>query len=120
MSMQLKFEEKPNYLFARITGAGVVEEVARHFELLAKQCNHTNKNKLLIDCTEVPAGIPLIDIYHLGERSLVFVQFKCKVAVFCKPEHYDSKSFLETTARNRGVDLCVFTNIEDAEEWLLK
>jgi hypothetical protein len=36
MSMQLKFEEKPNYLFARITGTGAAEEIAQHFESLAK------------------------------------------------------------------------------------
>jgi hypothetical protein len=28
--------------------------------------------------------------------------------------------FLATVAQNRWVDLCIFTNVEDAIEWLLK
>jgi len=71
-------------------------------------------------CTEVPAELSLLDIYSLGEMTPVFRQFKCKVAVVCKAEQYDSKSFLETTAQNRWVDLRVFTDVQSAEEWLLK
>jgi hypothetical protein len=52
--------------------------------------------------------------------SMVFAQYKCKVAAVCTPEHHDSTCFLGTVAQNRWVDLRVFTNVEDAEEWLLK
>lgn len=120
MSFQLQIEEMPDYVVAEITGAGVTEEAARHFEFLAGHCKRTNKNKLLLDCTGVPPDSTLVDLYHLGERSLVFARFNCKVAIVCKPDQYDSKSFLETTARNRGVNLRVFTNIAVAEQWLLK
>ena len=120
MSVQLQIEEMPDYLVAKVSGEGDLGGAERHFELLAEQCNRTNKNKLLLDCTGIHTEFSLLDEYSLGEITPVFTQFRCKVAVVCRPEHYDSKSFLETTARNRWVDLRVFTNVEDAKEWLLK
>lgn len=120
MSAKLQIVERPDYLVAKVTGAGETEEAKRHFELLAAHCNRTNKNKLLIDCTGVSPELSFVDMYSLGEKAPVFAYFSCKVAMVCKPEEYDSKSFLETTAQNRWADLRVFTNMKDAEEWLLE
>jgi hypothetical protein len=120
MSVQLKVEEMPGYLKATFNGATTTEEVGRQFELLAEKCQCTNKNKLLLDFSEVPANISLVDRYELGKRTLVFEQYKCKVASICKPGQLDSHCFLETVAQNRWVDLRVFTNVEDALGWLLK
>jgi hypothetical protein len=120
MSVQLQIEEMPGYLKARFIGAGATEEVERQFELLAKKCKSSKKNKLLLDFTEVPAEISLVDRYELGKRTLVFAQYKCKVAAVCRPELHDSQRFLETVAQNRWVELRVFKNVEDALEWLLK
>ena len=67
------------------------------------------------------AVIPYIDMQHaLGKRTLVFAQYKCKVAAVCKPGQRDSHCFLGMVAQNRWVDLRVFTNVEDASEWLLR
>jgi hypothetical protein len=120
MSVQLQIDEMPGYLIARFIGAGAMEEVERQFESLAEKCKSTKKNRLLLDFTEVPADISLVDRYELGRRTLVFAQYKCKVAAVCKPEHHDSTCFLGTVAQNRWVDLRVFANVEDALEWLLK
>jgi hypothetical protein len=120
MTVQFQIEETPDYLVARFKGASTTEEAGRQFELLAEKCKSTNKNKLLLDFTDVPADISIVDGYDLGKRTLVFAQYKCKVAAVCKPERHDSQCFLETVAQNRGVELRVFTNAEDAEEWLLK
>jgi len=120
MSVQLQIEEMPGYLKATLNGATTTEEVAWQFESLAEKCKCTNKNKLLLDFTEVPADISLVDRYDLGKRTQVFAQYKCKVAAVCKSGQRDSHCFLETVAQNRWVDLRVFTNVEDALEWLLK
>jgi hypothetical protein len=117
---QLHIEEIPGYLKARFNGANTTEEVEQQFKLLAEKCKSTKKYKLLLDFTEVPANISLVDRYELGKRTLVFARHKCKVAAVCKSEHRESVCFLATVAQNRWVDLCIFTNVEDAVEWLLK
>jgi hypothetical protein len=120
MSVNVQIEETPDYLIAKATGTGSVDEAEGHFESLADECNRTNKNKLLLDFTGVSADVPLAVIYALGELSRVFRQYKCKVASICRPENHNPNCFFETVAQNRWVDLRVFTNIEDAKEWLLK
>jgi hypothetical protein len=120
MSVQFQIEEMPGYLKARFIGAGATEEIERRFESLAEKCKSAKKNKLLLDFTEVPADISLVDRYELGKRTQVFAQYKCKVAAVCKLERHDSTCFLGTVAQNRWIDLRVFTNVEDALEWLLK
>lgn len=120
MNNQPHIELTPGYLVARFTGAKTKEEAKQHFELLAEECKRTNKNKLLIDFTEVPADISLLEIYSLGELTRIFAQYKCKVAVICKPENHGSNSFLETVAQNRWVDLRMFTDNQSAMDWLLK
>jgi hypothetical protein len=117
---QLHIEEIPGYLKARFNGANTTEEAEQQFKLLAEKCKSTKKHKLLLDFTEIPANSSLVDRYELGKRTLVFAQHKCKVAAVCKSEHYESACFLATVAQNRWVELCMFTNIEDALEWLLK
>jgi hypothetical protein len=120
MSVQLQIEEIPSYLKARFDGASTIEEAKQQFTLLAEKCKGTNKNKLLLDFTTVPANISLADRYALGRLTLVFAQYKCRVAAVCKTEQHGSTCFIETVAQNRWVDLRVFTNVEDALEWLLK
>ena len=119
MCVQLQIEEMPDYIKATFNGATTTKEVGRQFESLAEKCKCTNKNKLLLDFTEVPADISLMDRYDLGKRTLVFAQYKCKVAAVCKSGQRDSHCFLGTVAQNRWVNLRVFTNVEDALEWLL-
>ena len=121
MSIQLQIEEMPDYLVAKFNGAGTAEEVWRRYKLIAERCNRANKNKLLLDFTEVHAGISLAGRYFLVTSARIFAQYKLiKTAVVARPEQVDSKKFGELVARNRWINARVFTNIEDAEEWLLK
>ena len=118
MSLQLQIEEMPDYLAARFTGAGVAEEAWRRFELIAERCNRANKNKLLLDFTEAHIEGSLADRYFLGEQALIFVRYGLKVAGVGRPEQLDPQKLAEMVAQNRWVNLCGFTNVEDAEKWL--
>ena len=121
MSLQLQIEEMPDYLAARFTGAGVAEEAWRRFELIAERCNRANKNKLLLDFTEARGEISLADRYFLGDAAQLFLDYKLiKVAAVDTPERVDPQRFAERVIRNRWVNARTFTNVEDAEKWLLK
>ena len=123
MSIQLQIEEMPNYLQAKFTGVGAVEEVWQQFGLIAEHCKRANKNKLHLDFTEVHevhGEVSLADRYFLGEEAQIFARYKLQVAVAYKPDRLENHRFGELVARNRGVNVLVFTNVEDAEKWLLK
>jgi|SRR5215813_1992254 len=121
MSVELQIEETPNYLAAKFTGAGVAEEFSRQLELIAEHCKRANKNKLLLDFMEANAEISLADRYFFGEQTQVFLDCKLmKLAIVVRPERVDPRRFGEMVIRNRWINARVFSNVEDAENWLSK
>jgi len=120
MSVQLQIEEMSGYLAARFIGEGAPEEVWRQFELIAEHCDRTNNNKLLVDATGAQGPLCLTDRYYLGERSHIFARHGLKLAFVATREQIDPQLFGEMVARNRGVNARVFTDLQAAEEWLLK
>ena len=121
MSIQLQIEEMPGYLAAKFTGAGVMEEICRHFELIAEHCKRANKNKLLLDFMGASAADDSLGNRYFGaEKAGIFAFYNIKVAVAIRPELLDPQRFGETAIRNQWVNARVFISIEDADEWLLK
>jgi hypothetical protein len=119
MSVQLQIEEMPDYLAARFTGAGIPEEAWRKFELIAEHCKRANKNKLLLDFAEAHGEISLVNRYLLGIETQIFAQYGIKVATVNRPEQIDPRRLGEMVALNRWVNVRAFTNVKDAEKWLL-
>jgi hypothetical protein len=119
MSIQLQMEQMPGYLAARFIGVGEVEEVLRQFELITEHCEGAKNNKLLIDTTGVEAEISDVERFRLGERLEIFARCGIKVALACKPEQIHPRRFAALLAQKRGVNVEIFTDSQDAEEWLL-
>ena len=117
--MQLHLEEKPDYLVARLTGAGAPGEVSQRFELIAEHCKRANEDKLLIDTTGFDVKVSTADRFLLGERLGIFARYKIKVAFVCTPEQVDPQKFGMLVARNRGVSVDTFTDYHAAVNWLL-
>jgi hypothetical protein len=123
MSIQFQIEEMPDYLAVRFTGTGTVEDVPQPFKLIAEYCKRANKNKLLLDFVGAYGygKLYLADRYFFGEQAQIFARYElAKVAIVARPERVDPEKFADVVARNRGINLDTFTNVEDAEEWMLK
>ena len=119
MSVQQQIEEMPGYLSAKLTGACAAEGAWRQFKTIAERCKCANKNKLLLDFTECHGDISLADRYFFVESARIFARYKViKAAYLARPEQVDSQKFGEMVARNRWINVRIFTNVKDAEEWL--
>jgi len=119
MSIQLQMEQMPGYLAARFIGVGVVEEVWRQFELIAEHCKGAKNNKLLIDTTGAEGEVSDIERFRLAERLEIFARCAIKVAFACRPEQLHPRRYGVLLAQKRGVNVELFTDYQDAEEWLL-
>jgi hypothetical protein len=120
MSIRLfQIEQMPGYLVARFIGSGVAEDIWQEFEFIAKYCKRTKNNKLLIDGTRFNEKLSFIERYLAAEESRVFALYGIQVAIVDIPERIDPQKFAEMAARNRGVNLRVFTDFQAAEVWLL-
>jgi hypothetical protein len=119
MSFQLQLEERPGYLAAKFIGSGAAEEVWRQFELVAAHCQRAKVDKLLIDISEARGTLSLTEKYLAAEEARIFARLGIKIAFIEIPERVDPRKFLLLAARNRGVNVEAFTDLQSAEEWLL-
>jgi hypothetical protein len=123
MSIQLQIKEMPEYLVVGFVGTGSRADFWRQFELIPEHCKRANKNKLLLDYTGAYryGEVELVDRYLFGEHTQILARCSVvKVAVVARPERVDPERFAEMVAQNRGINLRIFTSVEDATEWLLK
>ena len=120
MSIQLEFERKQNWAIARLSGSSnAMEEIVAHFPQIAEECVRANTRNLLIDFTQVQISASTLDRFEMGQSAVVFVKHGIKIAAVAQPHHMDQERFAELVARNRGVNVRAFTDIQAAEEWLL-
>jgi hypothetical protein len=126
MGLELQIEEIPGYLAATFISSGglidsrVAEAVWRQFDLVADHCNRTKNDKVLIDTTRADGKVSFVERFLLGEKTRVFAFHGIKVAFVDRPERIDPQKFGELVARNRGVDIRIFSDLQAAKEWLLK
>jgi hypothetical protein len=119
LSIQVQIEQMSGYLAARFIGSGPVEEVWRQFELITEHCKGAKNDKLLIDTTEAEAEISDIERFRVAERMEIFAHYGIKVVLVCRPEQIHPRRFALILAQKRGVNVEIFTDSQDAEEWLL-
>jgi len=75
-----------------------------------------NPKKLLEDVRSLKIKRSITDIYSLVRNYPPLLRIK--TAVVDIPEHSGFESFHETTARNAGILMKYFTDINKAREWL--
>ena len=120
MSFELQMEQMHGYLVAKFIGSGAPGEASAQFESIAKDCVRTKNNKLLIDGTRYDVNPSPFDRFLMGERLQVFARHRIKVAFFSRPDQLDRQKLGVLVAQNRGVNVDRFTDLQAAEEWLLK
>lgn len=119
MKSKYSFENKEKYLYLRIVGEYSYEDAISYLSLMLEECEKVNKDKLLINMLEIKgADISAVDRFLLGEKIAEIIRKRIKIAL-AFPEENITKLF-ETVASNRGADIGVFGNLENAIIWLLK
>ena len=118
MSTQLQIERKDNWVVARLSGVADIEKAHARFEEIAQACDRMSTKRLIVDVTNAALPLSATDKFEMGRHAVVFAQHGIKVAVVATPDQLDPERFGEVVARNRGVNIRLFTDVEAAEEWL--
>ncbi len=94
----------------------IIKEVAPQ---VARMCEETGCQRILNDMSSATIALSIAEIFSSPEiMDESRVSRRSKRALVVSPDFTDSH-FLETVTRNRGHNLMVFTNIEEAKQWLL-
>ena len=118
MDFEIKYSEEKKMILGRMSGdidMAVVKKMAVELERIveARDCL-----KFLNDCRESVVPESIIDLFEIpklvGEAGL---NGNCKCAIVVK-EVRDQWEFLETISTNRGQQIRIFTDFDEAHAWL--
>ncbi len=114
----LHFEYRPDYLVVyAATERDNIPLATRAWSKIARECaSHHYKRVLVIeDVEEILSPIELFEFVERMPRlgllgiTIAFVDLRARLGQYC---------FGETVGTNRGLDLKMFDNVAEAEEWL--
>ena len=122
MSYELKIEEKDNYLNAIVQGQRNSESIKNVTKDIVEMCIKNQYSKVLIDVRDFKEHITVNEIQSLASVELPeIIQKKIKkVAIIDMKGIEESHRYFEDVARKLGHNVRIFSNTNDAEQWLLQ
>jgi hypothetical protein len=116
----MKFEQRAGYLYAYAQAEKDSYEISLDFwTQAAKRCKENGFSKLLVE-EDFGTDNSTIDMYEIVSQGHQIGLTGVKIAFVDRHlTQIDNNLFGETVARNRGLFAKVFTDVKEAEEWLL-
>lgn len=127
MSLQLSIENRGKYLYAALSGGAVDMAQAKElFKRILDSSVEHRVSRVLIDCRGVSTGISTTARFEFAgfmaeqQRRLLASSpsTASRIAFVGNPPLIDPERFGETVALNRGANVKVADNMDDALGWL--
>ena len=122
MTCEIRFEERPQYLYAVVTGDNSIATIREYSEAVRETCIRTRKLQVLIVVNLFGPQLSMLDVYRaVGEGSDQAAGVGMRVAyVDLNPTHsIDNMLLAEDVAGGRGIPVRTFRDEHAAEQWLL-
>ncbi len=120
MKHELTIYEKSGYLHAVVTGRNSRETVQRYLEELLAECMARGCFRVLLEERLEGPRLGLMDVFQIAAKGSIDAGGKFKAFAYVDVNAQgDSMQFAETVAVNRRMPVAVFSNVAEAEQWLL-
>lgn len=107
------------WLEARFRGPFSAEGFNHQMDLALRACRERDLPRLLVDTTALIGMPSTLDRFQIGVHGADAAKDLRKAAVFALPAQIDPKKFGAVVARNRGLQVDVFSERAKALDWLL-
>ena len=119
--MEVTFLTETRFGWAQFTGPWTVDTLCAQIDPLLAECLSRKHRRLLIDWSLLgPRKISTLERYRLGASAQVFLEKLDRVATVIPPYLLDPDQFGVRVAQNRGVNVRAFSDLEEAQRWLLE
>jgi hypothetical protein len=120
MPEQVKIERCKDFIAVHVVGDPLSpQEIESALLAAVAQAIEFDLNIIIQREMPVKQRASTVDFYYYAD-SLRKLEFKGKLAlVFPKEMHRDNLKFFESAARNRGVNLVLFSSQADAVDWVV-
>ena len=119
MPYRLTLIEQPTYLHARVSGTHSPPNILRFLQESYAACREKGQSALLLEMgLEGPSLDPTTIFKIILERSDEAVRLRKIAYVDPTPRDSERMKFAETVAKNRGVNVRLFRELEPAMQWI--
>lgn len=109
-------EHKGEYIFVDYREPYIYKNAVKLLKEAAEICATENCKKILFRFVDMPGKVRTLDRFELGVQGAIILRHVARIAVVYRREEMDK--FLETVAVNRGLNIRLFDNMEEALSWL--
>jgi hypothetical protein len=114
----INLEDRREYLYVLVGGKKLTPEIAsEYWREIAGVCFELEKTKIMIEKDFAETVSPL-EMVHMGSYLGGLMATK-KIAFLDRHGNESINELGKKLARNRDVEMQIFENVNDAEEWLL-
>ncbi len=114
----LRIIQKEAYIRFDYTGEFSEDLGKLCIDAMVEACGQAKISKALLDCRKMTGEIQLFDSFKVAEYGVKMIGIISKTALVGREDQMFSDNFVENVAVNRGINLKLFTNIEQAIDWL--
>ena len=120
MSLSVTHVENLNYLLIEITGKWSHDDGQKIVSEISTYLSPRHKGRVLIDTRAQERNTSTLSTYNEAKDIAAnLLGYRIRVAILSTPKIDHLGVFLETVARNRGIDLMVFQVKHKARRWLM-
>ena len=120
MQMHASFPDETRFVRVQLTGAWNVDDYPGVIDAIIEECETRRQNLLLIDFLELGWDrVSTFDRFRMGTGAVTLAWKVSRLAALARPDQIDPERFGERVARNRGLNVRLFTDPQEAERWLL-
>lgn len=119
MAINAEFHTEDDVLYVTASGRDdSIEDPLRYGASIIEQALIHQSKRILVDERELIYAISTFDLYETAKAMAENATQVVKAALVVNPAQVKDASFWETVAVNRGLDVHLFTDIDDAKKWL--
>lgn len=120
LTYELRFERRPDYLHATVTGDNNREVVAAYMEDIVAECKKRDCFRVLIEERLQGPRLQAMEVFSLASEGSMKVLGVFDAIAYVDEEMGELGDFVETVAVNRGLPIGIFGTVGEARDWLAK
>ena len=118
MAYEVVFVADANHVCATLTGAITEDEIkAARSDMNSELIDHSCE-RLLVDATGLTTMLPVLTDFEFTADHKTELPPRTWHAVVIRPDQQEHMQFVENVAQNRAINLRLFTDRNEAANWL--
>jgi hypothetical protein len=106
------------YIHITFSGQFSPEAAKRCVDEMVAACTREKCAKVLFDCRPMAGDMSVMNRFDIAQYGAVTIPSSLKIAMLGRRDQLLPDNFFENVARNRGVTVTVFSEIDKAIRWL--